>query len=292
MAGLPTPSSFDTFHGYTTAIPTELTIQILGYIMSDARPLPLGGGVRTHAAHHPFASVSRAFRSIYLSYPYSTSTKRRETTPVKLRIGEALEFCDLRTLAAFFEDGPGRDTTILQHVQFLSISYIDDNTATGWGQRTTDYAYEAFEHLYKRWGSMRISWLRICLPSSPAISSVDDRGIWSLLKIRNLPHLTFLGPRGCIRPEVRKHLRARTHTKKLFPWRPLGLENVGGRAWRGETTWQEQYQLLDSRYKYLHDRETVTERCKRQRNAYHKRRRRWPMLSKWRKRGRIGPRDW
>ncbi|KAG4429893.1 hypothetical protein IFR05_014624 [Cadophora sp. M221] len=44
MAGLPTPSSFDTFHGYTTAIPTELTIQILGYIMSDARPLPLGGG--------------------------------------------------------------------------------------------------------------------------------------------------------------------------------------------------------------------------------------------------------
>ncbi|PVH70237.1 hypothetical protein DL98DRAFT_141914 [Cadophora sp. DSE1049] len=163
------------------------------------------------------ASVSRAFRSIYLNHPYSTSTKGRETTPVKLRISEVLEFCGLRSLAAFFEDGPGRDAIILQHIQFLSISYIDDHTATGWGQWTTDYAYEAFQHLHKHWASMRISWLRICLPSSPAISSVNDPGIWSLLKIRNLPHLTILGPRGCIALEVRKHLKARTQTKKLFP---------------------------------------------------------------------------
>ncbi|KAL5320209.1 hypothetical protein ACEPPN_011010 [Leptodophora sp. 'Broadleaf-Isolate-01'] len=292
MAGLPTPSSFDTFHGYTTTIPTELTIQILGYIMSDARPSPLGGGVRTRAVHHPVASVSRAFLSIYLNHSYSTSTKGRETTPIKLRISEALEFCDLRTLAAFFEDGPGRDARILQHVQFLSISYIDDHTATGWGQWTTDYAYEAFEHLYKHWGSMRISWLRICLPSPPAISSVDDRGIWSLLKIRNLPHLTILGPCGCITPEVRKNLRARTHKKNLFPWRPLCLENVGRRAWTGEMTWQEHYRLLDSRYKYLHDRETVTERRKMQRDTYHKRRNRYPMLSNRRRKSRrVRPRD-
>ncbi len=138
---------------------------------------------------------------------------------------------------------------------------------------------------------MQISWLRLCLLSSPAISSVDDPGVWSLLKIRNLPHLTIRGPHGCIAPTVRKHLKARKHMKKLFPWRPLGLENVGERAWRGQMAWQEQYKFLDSRYKYLHDRETVTERCKRQRNAYHKRRQRWPMLSKRRKRGCVGTRD-
>ncbi|PVH69316.1 hypothetical protein DL98DRAFT_541710 [Cadophora sp. DSE1049] len=148
------PPTFHTFHNNTTAIPAEITSQILGYIVADARPPPLGGGVKNHVAHHPVASVSRAFRSIYLNHPYSTSTKGRETTPVKVRIGEALEFCDLRTLVAFFEDGPGRDALILQHIQFLSISYIDDHTATGWRQWTTDYAYEAFQHLHKHWASL------------------------------------------------------------------------------------------------------------------------------------------
>lgn len=239
MAGPSPPLTFDTFHSNTTAIPAKITTQILGYIVADARPSPLGGGVRTNAAHHPVASVSRAFRAIYLNHAYSPSTKGRETTPVKLRIGEALEFCDLRTLTAYFEDGPGRNATTLHNVRFLSVSYLDDENATGWGQRTTDYAYEAFEHLHKHWDSMRISWLRLCLPSSPAILSVDDPGLWSLSKIRNLPHLTILGPRGCIAPEVRKCLKARTHMKKLFPWRPLGLENAGGSDWRGQRTWQE-----------------------------------------------------
>jgi len=165
MSGLSPPLIFDTFHSNTTALPTEITTQILRYIVADARLSPVGGGVRTHAAHHPVASVSRAFRSIYLDFP----------TPVKLRIGEALEFSDLKTVSAFFEHGPGRDATTLHNVRFLSLSYLDDESATGWGQRTTDYAYEAFECLHKHWDSMRISWLRICLPYSPAISSVTTR---------------------------------------------------------------------------------------------------------------------
>ncbi len=287
MADYSTPPTFHTFHSNTTAIPAEITSQILGYIVADARPSPLGGGVRTHAAHHPVASVSRAFRSIYLNHPYSTSTEGRETTPAKLRIGEALEFSDLKTLSAFFEHGPGRDATTLHNVRFLSVSYLDDENATGWGQRTTDYAYEAFEYLYKHWGSMRISWLRLCIPFSRAISSVDDPGLWSLFKLRNLPHLTIRGPHGCIAPEVRKYLMARTHKKKLFPWSSLGLEKVGGRASRSQMTEQEQYELLDFRYKYLHDRKTVTERRTMQRNAYHKRRRRWPMLLKRRRKVRV-----
>ncbi|MAD82831.1 MAG: hypothetical protein CL912_07700 [Deltaproteobacteria bacterium] len=75
------------------------------------------------------ASVSRAFRSVYLDHPYSISTKNKEITPVKLRIGEALEFSDLKTLSAFFERGPGRAT--LHNVRFLSVSYLDDENAAG-----------------------------------------------------------------------------------------------------------------------------------------------------------------
>ena len=175
MAGHSTPPTFHTFHSNPTFIPAEITSRILGYVIADSRPSPLGGGVRTHAAHHPVASVSRAIRSIYLNHPYSTSTEGREITPVKLRIGEALEFSDLKTLSAFFKHGPGRHATTLHSVRFLSVSYLDDENAMGWGQRTTDYAYEAFECLHKHWDSMRISWLRICLPYSPAISSVTTR---------------------------------------------------------------------------------------------------------------------
>ncbi|KAH8663698.1 hypothetical protein BGZ60DRAFT_74150 [Tricladium varicosporioides] len=137
------------FHSNTTVVPAEITTQILSYIVADARPLPLGGGVTTHSTHHPIASVSQTFRSIYLDHPYSTSTTSRATALVKLRIGEVLEFSDLRTLAAFFEDGPGQDTTTLHNIRFLSISYLDDDAATGWGRWTTGYAYEAFKHLYK-----------------------------------------------------------------------------------------------------------------------------------------------
>lgn len=208
---------FHTFHSNTTAIPAEITTQILNYIVADAQPLPLGGGVATHSTHHPITSVSQTFRSIYLDHPYLTSTEGRATTPVKLRIGEALEFSDLRTLAAFFEDGPSRDVIALQTIRFLSISYLDDYAATSWGRWTTRYAYEAFERLYRHWDLIRISWLRLYLPYAQAISSVDDPGVWSLLKIRNLRHLTILGPHGCIASNVRRCLKARTHKKKLFP---------------------------------------------------------------------------
>ena len=155
-----------------------------------------------------------------------------------------------------------------------------------WWQRATDYAYEAFESLYNHWEFMRIAWLQLCFPYPRIISSIDDPGLWSLLKIRNLPRLTILGPRGCISSQVRRILKSQTRKKKLFPWRPLGLENPGGKVWadnikqQGRMDWEKQYNWLDARYKYLHDRRTVSARREEQRRAYHKRRRRWPMLSK------------
>ena len=98
----PTATSFSTFHSSTTAIPTEITSLIMGYVITDAQLLPMGGEVGTRKAHHPVALVSHALRSNYLGQPYPTTAKNRTTIPIRLDLGEALCFDDLRTLAAFF----------------------------------------------------------------------------------------------------------------------------------------------------------------------------------------------
>ena len=145
--------------------------------------------------HHPVASVSRILRSIYLNHPFPTTATYRETARVNVNIGEALEFSDLKTFAAFFQGGPGRYAIDIHKVRFLRISYVDDDTVRNRWRQSVGYAYEAFELLHKNWGLMRISELQLCLLDFNAISSVDDPGIWSLLKVRGLAHLTILGPR-------------------------------------------------------------------------------------------------
>ncbi len=222
----PTTTSFSTFHSRKAAIPAEITSHIIEYVIADAQLLPMGGGVGIRRAHHPLASTSRALRTNYLSHPYPVTAKHRTTAPIRLHLGEALYFNDLRTLAAFFQEGPSQDIALLHKVRFLSISYVDDQAATDW-RRTTDYAYEAFELLYTSWHLMQVSWLQLYLPCGEAISSIDDPGIWSLLKIRGLSHLTISGPHRCIAPRVRAWLKARTHKKKLLPWQLLGVENPG-----------------------------------------------------------------
>ena len=285
-----TPTSFSTFHSGTTTIPAEITSHIIECVIADTQLLPMGGGVGIRRAHHLLASTSHALRTNYLRHPYPTTAKHKTTAPIHLNLGEALYFNDLRTLAAFFQEGPGQDIALLHKVRFLSISYVDHHAATDWRRRTTDYAYEAFELLYTSWHLMQVSWLQLCLPCREAITSIEDPGMWSLLKIRGLPHLTISGPHRCIAPRIRAWLKARTHKKKLFPWQPLGVENPGPNNWTalvphrdGWPPWRKQFEWLNARYKYLHDRETVAARLATQRIAYHKRRRRWPMLSKRRR---------
>ncbi|KFY99001.1 hypothetical protein V500_01494 [Pseudogymnoascus sp. VKM F-4518 (FW-2643)] len=144
-----------------------------------------------------------------------------------------------KSLIAFFRNGPGRYATTIHKVRFLSISYIDDDTDGDWWRQTTDYAYEAFQLLIMNWNIMRVSELQLCLLCFGAISSVDDPGIWSLLKVRGLAYLTILGLRRCIVPEVRKWLKARTHRRKLFPWAALGVENPGPNNWTNRLKYQD-----------------------------------------------------
>ena len=74
---------------------------------------------------------------------------------------------------------------------------------------------------------MSVDQLRIFFCYAEAISSVDDPGIWSLLKIRALPHLDLVSLRRYVSPQVRAFLKAQTRSKNLFLWRLLSVENPG-----------------------------------------------------------------
>jgi hypothetical protein len=286
----PDVDTLSTFHGSDNALPPEITLIILRYVLDGTELLPIGGGVSARNAHHPIASVSRALRELYLGLPYPATTNKAH--PLRYNIGEVLDLDDLQTMVAFYSVGPGRVASSLGEIRCLNISY-QDNDAVDWWRNSTTYAYEAFELLHKHWNLMSVDRLRIFFRHAEAISSVDDPGIWSLLKIRALPHLDLVGPRRCVSPRVRAFLKARTRSKNLFPWRPLGVENPGPKEWTalvkyqyGVPRWQAQFEWLDARYKFLHDPETIAARCGKQRTAYHKRRKRWPMLSKGRRRSR------
>lgn len=285
MATNPSTRMFHTFHSSTTSVPTEVTEQIIHFAIADTPLIPLGGGVTAHHTHPSTASVSRIFRTIYLNLSYTPAVNGRAVaSPVKLRIGQALDFKDLRTLAAYFENGPGRNALSLRNIRFLSVSYLNDHSGLQW-RRTFEYAYEAFECLLSDWTSMDISWLHLCL-SPRAISSINDPGMWTLSKIRNLRHFTILGPYGCIAPDLWKYLNTRTCAKTLFPWRQSRVGNIEEEWKIGHIAggWQKQYESLDARYKFLHHRPTVIERREKQREAYRKRRNRYPLLFRRRKR--------
>jgi hypothetical protein len=66
---------------------------------------------------------------IYLVQPYLAAAKHRTTALIYHNISDALYFLDLRTLAAFFREGPGQDIAILRNIRSLSISYLDDHAA-------------------------------------------------------------------------------------------------------------------------------------------------------------------
>lgn len=280
-----TKFGFSTFHSDEVALPPEITLDILRHALAETILSPMGGGVNNRNSHHAIASVSRALRLLYLSLP--STVEIRKLSPNRYKIGEVLAFDDLSTMAAFFTGGPGRYPRFFRTIRCLVVSYLDDGTVSWW-RGSNAYAYEAFELLHQSWGDMSIERLRIHFYGAEAIRSVDDPGIWSLLKIRGLAHLELISERRAISRQVRSHLTARTRCKKLFPWRPLGLENPGPREWSTHVKyvddipkWRAEFDWLDSRYKFLQDRETIARRCKRQRQ----RRRRWPMLSKRKKRG-------
>jgi len=156
--------------------------KITKIFITDVRLLMFGGGITTHSTHHPFASISRT-----------------------LWAGQAQDWGSSRLQRPEYSGSliPGRDASTSWRPYCHRL-----------GRRTTNYAYEAIKYLYKDWDLMRISWLKLCLPSR-AISSIDDPRLWNLLKIYNLRHLTILGLYSKA-SNVCEYLKMYTYNKKLI----------------------------------------------------------------------------
>ncbi|PVH72090.1 hypothetical protein DL98DRAFT_596344 [Cadophora sp. DSE1049] len=88
MSALSPARIFYTFHSNTTAVPAEITTQILKYIIADTQPLPLGAGVTIHSTHRPIGIGITGSSFDLPPPPLSTSTNGRASAPVELKIGE------------------------------------------------------------------------------------------------------------------------------------------------------------------------------------------------------------
>jgi hypothetical protein len=96
MCDLSCPTqSFPTFHGRTIAIPAEITVHLLRYVIADIRLLLLGGGASRRRSYNPVASVSVTLRKIYLDHPMTEDEPRARAAQTVLSIREALRFNNL-----------------------------------------------------------------------------------------------------------------------------------------------------------------------------------------------------
>ncbi|KAH6668385.1 hypothetical protein B0J14DRAFT_658302 [Halenospora varia] len=158
---------------------------------------------------------------------YKSGIGQRPLPGGPARIGETLNFLDLKALAKFLTTGPGRrdDESFqgqhLAHIKFIRIVYRDDWAVSAWQQST---------------GLQR---LQIYVPSY-ATFGIDSPGVWSLLKIQGLKAVILSSRRGTIDPTVRLALKKRLCWSKSRSWIPLGLENPGPGDWHTHVS-QEGY---------------------------------------------------
>jgi hypothetical protein len=265
-------ATFYTFHGRTAPLPYEISLLIIDYAESYMS-LPGQLGV----TYPPVARVCKTLREIYLAQK-SRFNFDLQNPPVPL-IKEALNFPDLRSLAQYFTNGPGRRDTKALKGQYLTdithirIVYRDDWAVPNW-EYTVRYAYEAFELLVNNLDRMNLRWLQIHVPSSPTPFGIDAPGIWSLLQVRTLQDFILSCRRGEIDPAVRQVLQRRLRWGTYHHWAPTGLENPGPGDWKarinphtpGSKT-QKQHAYLAMRYKFLHHRLTVDARRRENRKA-------------------------
>jgi hypothetical protein len=257
-------------------LPPELTETIVQY--ADPGTSLLG---QPGVSHPPLAYVSNPLRTAYLQQKsrFDFGTGKRPLPYGPAYIGETLSFPDLKTLARFFTNGPGRRDAksvqgkYLAHVTFIRIVYRDDWAMVNWASEVR-YAYEAFELLVSNLDRMHLQRLQICVQSYPPFG-IDSPGVWSLLKTRGLQAVIISSRRGEVQPAVRRALQTRLCWPTSRRWRPLGFENPGPGDWHTHVSqegpgdeWERQYDYLEQRYKTLHDRQTVDARLKQQRKSH------------------------
>ena len=253
-------------------LPLELIVQIIQY--AEPRTSLLGQpGVK----HPSIAYVSSKLRAAYLQEKSCFDFSLDQCHIPYPTIGETLNFPDLRSLAKFFTNGPGRrdDQSIqgkyLDGIKFIRIVYRDHWAIPFWEFGGATYAYEAFELLVANLDRMKLQQLQLCFVSYPTIH-IDSPGIWSLLKVRDLKSVILSSQLIDIHPAVCEALETRLCWPPSHRWSPLGFENPGPGDWHHRVSregpaeeWERQYEWLDRRYLTLHDRQTIDARAKLQR---------------------------
>ena len=147
---------FSTFHNSRTAIPAEINSYILEYTNCRCSAVAARRRGEYTQSLPPMTSVSRDLRTAFLDIAYSSPLKSRGAAPIRFRVGEALEFDNLQTLAAFFWQGSGQDVALLRRVRFVSITYLDDQAAKDGRRRPDDrtcrgLAPRALSAYWERW---------------------------------------------------------------------------------------------------------------------------------------------
>lgn len=291
------PRPFTSFHTKTVQLPPEVTTRIISYTTTAQDLL---GSPRSSLP--PISQVSWPIRNVYLDLhsqfdfglgkrriPYKLtrqqSTIQRQPDNTRPRIGETLNFPDLRSLASFFTTGPGRpelaedNKKFLARIKFVRIVYMDIALTSylRYGFSTLDYAYEAFELLADNQDRLNIQRLQLH-STHHNIETPDQPGIWSLLKLRGITNVIVSGG-VTINHDLRSCLQTRLGWQRSRQWTPIGTERTGIRDWQARvkqrptgTMLEWQWDWLEKRYNYLHDRETCNKRRIKMRKARDKRR--------------------
>lgn len=268
--------NFNTFHTATREVPFEVTSMIMAYVAADHACQLLGSpGCSLPAV----SMVSSPIRSIYAQQCSHFSFKdgkgalalgrKGPSRPVRQTpiIGRTLHFFDLRAMASFFTDGPGRQDADeprlnqewLSGINFIRVEFRDTSWHRGsrYAPRTLDFAYEAFQLLAAAINGGRINActlrLQIYIGEYDGFC-VDTPGMWNLLKVSGLQALIL---DGYVDKGVRSILQSRV-TSRVAPlgaWQPTGLESTGFGDWmervlreeKGEgELWERQWRWLDN----------------------------------------------
>lgn len=226
------------------------------------------------------SQVTFSLREIFQRQPVvlgkATSRKplarARQEDPVKDRrfcVQGTLVFCDLESMVHWFTRGPGSHDQFHFHlIKSIIVDYVDSSLRY---LPTWEFAYEAMELLVERVDRMNLQYLQLNWLSYSPLTH-ETPGIWSLLRLREVPYFRLNAPRGMVEKDFRKALRSRLRQSSRTPWKPLGFENpcpnaipgrVGRAAWKekaGHASWlcdrrQLQLAFLNRHYRRKGNRE-------------------------------------
>ncbi len=234
----------------------------------------------------------------------SHAERHNRTLGVVPARGSLLVFRSFSNVISFFTSGLGASGTPaeLAAFTFLVVTYADhpDHGPTGYQTleaQGVSLAWEAFELLARHHTRFRIAHFQLRIEMSLGSSlDLNSPGMWSLLKLREVPRFYIVCRRGVVTGDARKAIRGRLSWPKEKGWQPVGGEkirrddDVDGwlrrvRCLPNQTLRESQFLFLDHEYQQRQSQVAIHARKKR---ASQYRAQRRPQV---RRRARVSPPD-